>query len=117
MKDLANLENDLRIGANEDFNEETKKLIEMQKSRVHDIVHGGFLAINSLIPNPIKASIRAKIRARIAGKESDESVGDTEKSKLATDHEPTNIEIRTTEKEIRDLAAKDELEKDLKKLV
>jgi hypothetical protein len=42
-------------------------MIEIQKSRIHDIVHGGFIALNSLIPNPIKSSIRKSIRDYVSG--------------------------------------------------
>lgn len=75
LKDIDKLENELRIGLNEvdndlkqDFDDEKKKLIEVQKARVHDIVHESFLALNSLIPNPIKAAIRKGIRDYINGR-------------------------------------------------
>jgi len=42
-------------------------MIEIQKSRIHDIVHGAFIALNSLIPNPIKSSIRKSIRDYVSG--------------------------------------------------
>ncbi len=42
-------------------------MIEIQKSRVHDIVHGAFIGLNSLIPNPIKSSIRKMIRNHVTG--------------------------------------------------
>jgi hypothetical protein len=67
LNDLFKLENDLRIGLNEDFDTEKKKLIEIQKSRIHDIVHGAFIGLNSLIPNPIKSSIRKSIRDYLSG--------------------------------------------------
>ncbi len=43
-------------------------MIEIQKARIHDIVHSGFIALNALIPNPIKASIRKSLRDFIGGR-------------------------------------------------
>lgn len=100
---MENLENDLRVGANEDFDEEKKKLIELQKTRVHDIVHGAFLGLNSLIPNPIKASIRKAIRDHIGGKSSDEAIADTTKAANAVNTDITNTDIREQESKIRQI--------------
>ncbi len=101
MKDLAKLEDDIRIGANDDFDEEKKKMIEIQKTRIHDIVHGAFLGLNSLIPNPIKASIRKAIRDHIGGKSSDEEISDPSKAMKAVDTDKTNTDIRNQQQKIR----------------
>ena len=76
-------------------------MIELQKTRIHDIVHGAFLGLNSLIPNPIKASIRKAVRDHIGGKSSEESVADTSKSAKAVDFDRTNVDIRKQEGKIR----------------
>mmetsp|Transcript_19806 Transcript_19806/g.20625 ORF Transcript_19806/g.20625 Transcript_19806/m.20625 type:complete len:216 (-) Transcript_19806:28-675(-) len=101
LKDIGKLEDDLRIGANEDFDDEKKKMIEIQKTRIHDIVHGAFLGLNSLIPNPIKSSIRKAIRDHIGGKSSNESISDPSNSMKAVDFDRTNIDIRTQMEKIR----------------
>ena len=101
IKDLGKLEDDIFLGANEDFDEEKKKMIEIQKTRIHDIVHGAFLGINSLIPNPIKASIRKAIRDHIGGKKSDEKIVDISKSQNAVKTDPTNNDIRKQQEKIR----------------
>lgn len=91
----------MRIGANEDFDFEKKKMIEIQKTRIHDIVHGAFLGLNSLIPNPIKASIRKAIRDHIGGKESDEKISDPSASEKVLETDKTNTDIRKQEEVIR----------------
>lgn len=76
-------------------------MIEIQKTRIHDIVHGAFLGLNSLIPNPIKASIRKAIRDHIGGKESDEKISDPSASEKALETDKTNTDIRKQEEVIR----------------
>ena len=56
---------------NQDFSDEKKKILDIQKARVHDIVHGAFIALKALIPNPIKASIRKAIRDQLNGRGTD----------------------------------------------
>ena len=75
----------------------------MQKARIHDIVHGAFLGLNSLIPNPIKASIRKTIRDHINGGSSDDSPADTKKSAKAVDSEKNSQDIRKQESKIREM--------------
>ena len=59
---------------------EKKKLVEAQRVRVKDIVHGAFEAINALIPNPIKSTIRKEVRALIGKKEGKQSFKEIEDS-------------------------------------
>lgn len=76
-------------------------MIEIQKTRIHDIVHGAFLGLNSLIPNPIKASIRKAIRDHIGGKSSDEQISDPSKAMKAVETDKTNTDIRKQQEKIR----------------
>jgi hypothetical protein len=64
----------------QDFDDEKKKIMDIQKARIHDIVHGGFIALKSLIPNPIKASIRKSLRDHKNGKGTDNSTPSLGKS-------------------------------------
>ncbi len=103
MKDIDKLENDLRIGLDEDFDAEKKKLIEIQKARIHDIVHGGFIALKSLIPNPIKASIRKAIRDHLNGKGTESSSADPTKSIKAVETNETENKINSLQQNINNL--------------
>lgn len=76
-------------------------MIEIQKTRIHDIVHGAFLGLNSLIPNPIKASIRKAIRDHIGGKSSEEQIADPSKSISAVETDKTKTDIRKQQDKIR----------------
>ncbi len=69
-------------------------------------MHGGFIAINALIPNPIKSSIRKAIRDHIRGKDSATatSVANAGPSIKAVDPAPTTKKIVGMEKEIRDMS-------------
>lgn len=51
----------------QDFLVEKKKLVEAQRIRVRDIVHSSMEAVNSLIPNPIKAVIRNTLSNKDGG--------------------------------------------------
>jgi len=64
-------------------------MIEIQKSRIHDIVHGGFIALNALIPNPIKSSIRKTIRDYVTGS-GKKGLQDTDTSKAVKILDPTS---------------------------
>jgi hypothetical protein len=64
-------------------------MIEIQKSRIHDIVHGGFIALNALIPNPIKSSIRKTIRDYVSGTGA-KGIKDTDTSKAVKILDPTS---------------------------
>jgi hypothetical protein len=97
------LENDLRIGLDEDFDDEKKKLMEIQKARVHDIVHGAFIAIKSLIPNPIKAAIRKALRDHLNGKGTQSGAGDPSKSMKAVDSNETVSKINSIQQNINKL--------------
>ena len=105
LQDLDKLENEIRIGMNEDFEDEKRKLIEIQKARVHDIVHGGFIALQSLIPNPIKASIRKGIRDQIKGKGISNTNIDSSKSENALKTEKVENEMNNLTKNIRSLSS------------
>lgn len=103
--DLDKLENEIRIGMNEDFEDEKRKLLEIQKARVHDIVHGGFIVLQSLIPNPIKASIRKGIRDQIKGKGISNTSIDSSKSENSLKTEKVENEINSLTKNIRALSS------------
>ncbi len=103
LNDIEKLEDDLRKGANEDFDDEKKKLIALQKSRVHDIVHGAFKALNALIPNPIKASIRQEMKDNLSGNKSSNTKLSTDKAQKAVNNDPTNNDIREQEAKIRSI--------------
>ena len=104
LKDIGHLEDDLRIGAENDYDDEKKKLLEIQKVRIHDIVHGAFIALNSLIPNPIKSSIRKAIRDKLkGGSTSYGEVADPTKAEEAVKVAETNGEIQGLEKKINNL--------------
>ena len=103
LNDIEKLEDDLRKGANDDFDDEKKKLIALQKSRVHDIVHGAFKALNALIPNPIKASIRQQMKDNLSGNKSSNTQISTEKAQKAVNNDPTNNDIRDQEAKIRSI--------------
>ena len=57
----------------------------IQKARIHDIVQGGFIALKSLIPNPIKASLRKAIRNHLNGKGTEDSAINSAKSMKAVE--------------------------------
>ena len=79
-------------------------MIEIQKARIHDIVHGSFLALNSLIPNPIKSQIRSMIRTTLNGQGGSGGGGiDSKKSEDAVKTDSTDKEIDKLNKEIGDL--------------
>lgn len=105
LQDLDKLENEIRIGINEDFEDEKKKLIELQKARVHDIVHGGFLSLHTLIPNPIKASIRKAIRDQLNGKQISTLSVDSSKSENAVKTERTESQINKIKENIKKLSS------------
>lgn len=105
LQDLDKLENEIRIGINEDFEDEKKKLIELQKSRVHDIVHLGFLSLQTLIPNPIKASIRKAIRDQLKGKQISSLSIDSSKSENALKTEQTENQINNIKDNIKKLSS------------
>ena len=101
LKDLDHLEDDLRIGAEDDYDDEKKKLLEIQKARIHDIVHGAFIALNSLIPNPIKSSIWKAIRDKLKGGASESGGGNPDISKGQN-----SVKVKNTNKEIQGLEKK-----------
>lgn len=105
LQDLDKLENEIRIGINEDFEDEKRKLLEIQKARVHDIVHGGFIVLQSLIPNPIKASIRKGIREQIKGKEISNTIIDSSRSENSLKTEKVENEINSLTKNIQSLSS------------
>jgi hypothetical protein len=98
LKDLERIEMELNQGINEDFEYEKSKLIEIQKARIHDIVHGSFISLQALIPNPIKSEIRQTIRNKLINKEqpsyeSDNNNYDTKRSENAVKPDDTQREI------------------------
>jgi hypothetical protein len=99
LKDLERIEMELNQGINEDFEYEKSKLIEIQKARIHDIVHGSFISLQALIPNPIKSEIRQTIRNKLINKEqpsyeSDNNNNyDTKRSENAVKPDDTQREI------------------------
>lgn len=98
LKDLERIEMELNRGINEDFEYEKSKLIEIQKTRIHDIVHGSFIALQALIPNPIKSEIRQSIRNKLTNNEyppfeSESNYHDIKVSENAVKAEDTQKEI------------------------
>ena len=98
LKDLERIEMELNQGINEDFEYEKSKLIEIQKARIHDIVHGSFISLQALIPNPIKSEIRQTIRNKLINKdqpsyESENNNYDTKRSENAVKPDDTQREI------------------------
>lgn len=77
--------------------------MEIQKARVHDIVHGAFIALKSLIPNPVKASIRKAIRDHLNGKGTEDSGADPSKSMKAVDPSETVSKINSLQQNINNL--------------
>eukprot|EP00744_Colponema_vietnamica_P009612 GILI01013656.1.p1 GENE.GILI01013656.1~~GILI01013656.1.p1 ORF type:complete len:306 (+),score=55.06 GILI01013656.1:83-919(+) len=55
---LEHLEEDERRAENQDMQLEKKKLVQVQKLRVRNIVHASFDALAGIIPNPIKTKVR-----------------------------------------------------------
>ncbi len=80
--------------------------MEIQKARIHDIVHGGFIALKSLIPNPIKASIRKSLRDHINGKGTDKLSADSAKSVRAVATGETVKKINSLRNSINNLCKK-----------
>lgn len=74
--------------------------MEIQKARVHDIVHGSFIAVKSLIPNPIKAAIRKALRDHLNGKGSSASAGNPAKAMKAVDPSETVSKINSLQQNI-----------------
>lgn len=68
-------------------------MIEIQKSRIHDIVHGSFIALNSLIPNPIKSSIRKSIRDYVSGMGT-RDIPNTDVAQAVNILDPTNYKAK-----------------------
>mmetsp|Transcript_18927 Transcript_18927/g.21376 ORF Transcript_18927/g.21376 Transcript_18927/m.21376 type:complete len:346 (-) Transcript_18927:62-1099(-) len=99
LKDLENLENKNRLDDNEDMLDQKKHLVEIQRIRVHDIVHGGFQAVTSLIPNPMKASIRKATRdiALDRGKKGF-MFKDTQEGRVTSNREATTFQSNSDEK-------------------
>ena len=98
LKDLERIEMELNQGINEDFEYEKSKLIEIQKTRIHDIVHGSFISLQALIPNPIKSEIRQTIRNKLINNEqppyeSESNYYDTKASENAGKPDDTQREI------------------------
>lgn len=77
--------------------------MEIQKARIHDIVHGGFIALKSLIPNPIKASIRKSLRDHINGKGTDKLSADSARSVRAVATGETLKKINSLRNSINNL--------------
>jgi hypothetical protein len=77
--------------------------MEIQKARIHDIVHGAYIALKSLIPNPIKASIRKSLRDHINGKGTDKLTADSTRSVKAVETRETENKINSLRENINNL--------------
>jgi hypothetical protein len=77
--------------------------MEIQKARIHDLVHGAFIALKSLIPNPIKASIRKAIRDHLNGKGTEATSVDVKKAMKAVDPTESYNKINSLQQNINTL--------------
>lgn len=101
LEDLSRLENEIRIGMNEDFEDEKKRVIELQKARIHDIVHGAFITLQALIPNPIKSAIQENVREKINGENGNNNINfNTKNSQNSVDNSGIDKDIFNLKKNI-----------------